>query len=159
MNELENLLGKELYEAVQKKIGNKGLLIDNGMLIPKHRFDCINISLKEHKEKVFSLQEENKKLAEENTILKEKIERYAFQNDELEVYRELSRYKLKNLEAVRSLLKIEGLHGNELKGAIRRQMSRLKKTDAYLFCEEEQAFILVPYSSIHKAEKKQCITQ
>ncbi len=154
MNELENLLGKELYETVQTKIGNKGLLIDDGMLIPKHRFDCINISLKEHKEKLFSLREENEKLAEENAALKEKIGNDAARRDELTVYRELGRYRLKNLEAVRSLLKTEGLHGNELRGAIRRQMSRLKKTDAYLFCDEAQAFVLVPYSSIHKAEKK-----
>lgn len=53
--ELENLLGKDLLAQVRQKLGNAKLLVDDGKLIPKHRFDCINISLKEHKERVREL--------------------------------------------------------------------------------------------------------
>ena len=54
MDELVKLLGNELYSQVKSKIGERGLIIDTGMLIPKHRFDCVNISLKEHKQTVIS---------------------------------------------------------------------------------------------------------
>ena len=65
MNTVEKILGKNLYEKVHEKLGDdKGLIIDDGMLIPKHRFDCINVSLREHKSAVQKLREENRLLSE-----------------------------------------------------------------------------------------------
>lgn len=39
MNKLEELLGKELYEAFVAKVGNTKVIIDDGSFIPKHRLD------------------------------------------------------------------------------------------------------------------------
>ena len=154
MSELEDLLGKDLFNAVRLKMGNLGLIIDNGMLIPKHRFDCINISLKEHKEKVITLSEKNEELKRENSELKKYKEKYISENDELLIYRELSEFKLKNITSVRSLININGLHGDELKAYVIKQVKKLKKTDSYLFYDENQKFILVPCGRIKKTEKK-----
>lgn len=41
------------------KIAFERTLIDDGKFIPKHRFDCINLSLKEHKVQVAQLKEVN----------------------------------------------------------------------------------------------------
>jgi len=154
MSELEDLLGKDLFNAVRLKMGNLGLIIDNGMLIPKHRFDCINISLKEHKEKVRTLSEKIEELKRENSELKKYKEENISENDELIIYRELSKFKLKNITSVRSLININGLHGDELKAYVIKQVKKLKKTDSYLFYDENQKFILVPCGRIKKTEKK-----
>ena len=68
MDELVKLLGNELYSQVKSKIGERGLIIDTGMLIPKHRFDCVNISLKEHKQTVIS---QKQRIAELERIAEE----------------------------------------------------------------------------------------
>ena len=71
MDELEKLLGLELFTRLKQKLGEIKLLIDDGKLIPKHRFDCINLSLKDHKEQVKELREKNATLENELKLKQE----------------------------------------------------------------------------------------
>lgn len=52
-----------------EQTGNDKTLIDEGKFIPKHRFDCINLSLKEHKAQVIQLKEVNADLNKQNQSL------------------------------------------------------------------------------------------
>jgi len=42
MNELETLLGAELFKTLTEKLGDKKIILDDGKLIPKSRFDEVN---------------------------------------------------------------------------------------------------------------------
>ena len=42
MEEIKQLLGDELFNSVTEKLGDKKLLIDDGKMIPKSRFDEVN---------------------------------------------------------------------------------------------------------------------
>lgn len=62
MQSLNEILGDELLSEVTTRLNGKKIIIDDGMIIPKHRFDCVNVSLRDHKQKVAQLSEENRKL-------------------------------------------------------------------------------------------------
>ena len=53
--------------------------------------------------------------------------------------------KPRNYEAVRSNIKADGLTGRKLDGSVRKQLTRLKNTDPYLFYGERM-YRLVPVS-------------
>ena len=57
MAELKDLLGEELFDQVTSKIGDIKLILDEGNLIPKYRFDEIN----ESKKNLQALLEQNNK--------------------------------------------------------------------------------------------------
>lgn len=42
MEEIEKLLGTELFTQVKEKIGDKTLIINDGKYIPKQKFDDLN---------------------------------------------------------------------------------------------------------------------
>lgn len=133
MNEVQRVLGDALYLAVQQKLNGQELYIDDGKLIPKHRFDCINISLREHKLLVKELQEENQQLklaAAESERLKQRAE---FAEEELEIYGLLSEAKARSYKALRSLLNTGGLHGAALIASVKKQIRKLRQSDRYLF--------------------------
>ena len=57
MAELKDLLGEELFNQVTSKLGDKKLVLDEGNLIPKYRFDEVN----ESKKNLQTLLEQNNK--------------------------------------------------------------------------------------------------
>lgn len=144
MNTVKELLGEELYKEVQDKLGgNKGLMIDDGMLIPKHRFDCINISLREHKKLVQELREENEKLRSQAARV-DKAERERDElARELTVARLIAKAKPRNYDAVRSNIKAGEFTGKRLETVVKKRLTELKKSDPYLFFGE-RLYRLIP---------------
>ena len=155
MNTVEEILGKELYAKVREKLGNdRGLIIDDGMLIPKHRFDCINVSLREHKALVQKLQEENRQLSEQLT----EFESIKLENSKLKREQRIMELiilsKPKNFNAVRSNIEVGESTGKKLDSVVNRRISELKKTDPYLFYGE-QKYRLIPVDEPIATEIKQ----
>lgn len=155
MNTVEEILGKDLYDKVREKLGNdRGLIIDDGMLIPKHRFDCINVSLREHKQLVQKLREENQRLL----VLIKDLENLKEENRELKREKRITELiisaKPKNFNAVRSNIEAGESTGKKLDTLIKRRISELKKTDPYLFYGE-QKFRLVPVDEPAETEIEQ----
>lgn len=144
MNTVKELLGEELYEKVREKLGDdRGLIIDDGMLIPKHRFDCINISLREHKKLVQELREENEKLRSQAARV-DKAERERDElARELTVARLIARAKPRNYDAVRSNIKAGEFTGKRLEAVVKKRLTELKKSDPYLFFGE-RLYRLIP---------------
>ena len=83
---LKEILGEELFSQVSEKLGDKKLLIDDGTMIPKSRFDEVNNQKKEYKEQVDTLNkareeankdlEKFKKAAEGNEVLQKQLSEY-----------------------------------------------------------------------------------
>lgn len=144
MNTVKELLGEELYEKVREKLGDdRGLIIDDGMLIPKHRFDCINISLREHKKLAADLREENAELRQKAERADGLERKSAGLERELRIAELIARSKPKNYDAVRSNIHAGEFTGKRLDAAVRRQLTELKKSDPYLFFGE-RLYRLVP---------------
>lgn len=143
MNTVKELLGDRLYAEVQKKLGNRGLMIDDGMLIPKHRFDCINISLREHKKLVAELRAENTDLRGNAERAAELARECAELQRELRIAELTAQAKPKNYVAVRSNIHAGEHTGKRLDASVRKQLTALRKSDPYLFFGE-RAYRLVP---------------
>lgn len=144
MNTVEELLGDDLYKEVQDKLGgNKGLIIDDGMLIPKHRFDCINISLREHKKLAADLRGENAELRQKAERADELERKCAGLERELRIAELIARSKPKNYDAVRSNIQAGEFTGKRLDAVVKRRLTELKKSDPYLFFGE-RLYRLVP---------------
>ena len=130
------------------------LPIYNGMLIPKHRFDCINVSLREHKALVQKLQEENRQLSEQLT----EFESIKLENSKLKREQRIMELiilsKPKNFNAVRSNIEVGESTGKKLDSVVNRRISELKKTDPYLFYGE-QKYRLIPVDEPIATEIKQ----
>ena len=147
MNTVESILGKELYGRVQEKLGtDKGLMIDDGMSIPKHRFDCINICLKDHKKLVADLRQENERIKARLGALDEIESELKELKAERCILELIMQAKPRNYAAVLSLIRATGLIGKKLEAAVRKQLLQLKETEPYLFYETEQLYRLVPVS-------------
>ena len=147
MQTVKHIHGEELFEKVQAKLGaNRGLLIVNGMLIPKYRFDCVNVSLHEHKRKV-ALLEQNLTAANERIADYERL-RNACEAAETEllILRTILAEKPKNCFAVRALIECGKLTGSKLVATIRKELKRLRQSEPYLFYGEDRTFRLVPVS-------------
>lgn len=145
MSTVKELLGDELYGEVQKKLGNKGLIIDDGMLIPKHRFDCINISLREHKKLVQELREENEELRARAARVDEAERELDKLARELTVARLIAKAGARNYDAVRSNIQAGLPTGKRHEAAVKKRLTELKKSDPYLFFGEG-LYRLVPVS-------------
>ena len=145
MNELKNLIGNELFDLVQKKVGKLRLIVDDGKLIPKHRFDCINISLKEHKEKCSELTNRIQELEKQNNELLFQESKIAKLNCENYILNALLQAKVLNHSYVRSLLKLEGLSYNSIRKVLNKRLNKLKETMPDLFYENNDMYVLVPY--------------
>lgn len=76
--DLKELLGEELYNQVQEKLGEKKIdIVNDGRWIPKDKFDTVNIEKKEYKDQVDTLNKELGKLQkqlEDNKDATETIE-------------------------------------------------------------------------------------
>lgn len=61
--DLKELLGEELYNQVQEKLGDKKIdIVNDGRWIPKDKFDTVNTEKKEYKDQVDTLSKELGKL-------------------------------------------------------------------------------------------------
>ena len=138
MSTVKEILGDEIYAQIADKLDGKSLLIDDGRLIPKHRFDCINISLKEHKQLVAELREK----ANAYDSLKHELDKV---KTELDVLTLIMRARPKNCIAVRANIKVGTLTGKKLERDVNKQLAALKASDPYLFIDEtECVYRLVP---------------
>jgi len=108
--------------------------------IPKHRFDCINLCLKETKE-----------LLRERTAEVEVLKGQAAGLDKLlldaKVETLLAIHGARNLTAVKALINFNNLALDKfgLVSGLEEQISTLKESQSYLFeSREESAYVLVP---------------
>lgn len=153
MDELEKLLGPELFTRLKQKLGDVKLLIDDGKLIPKHRFDCINLSLKDHKEQVKELREKNAALENELKSQKELQEKVKDLEKQVLIYSVISKSKARNIQTILPLLHVDDLFGMELVESLEKQIRSLRRSDSYLFTDGSELYRIVPYSKKEKTEK------
>lgn len=153
MDELEKLLGPELFTRLKQKLGDVKLLIDDGKLIPKHRFDCINLSLKDHKEQVKKLREKNAALENELKSQKELQEKVKDLEKQILIYSVISKSKARNIQTILPLLHVDDLFGMELVESLEKQIRSLRRSDSYLFTDGSELYRIVPYSKKEKTEK------
>ena len=152
MDELEKLLGPELFTRLKQKLGDVKLLIDDGKLIPKHRFDCINLSLKDHKEQVKELREKNAALENELKSQKELQEKVKDLEKQILIYSVISKSKARNIQTILPLLHVDDLFGMELVESLEKQIRSLRRSDSYLFTDGSELYRIVPYSKKEKTE-------
>ena len=153
MDELEKLLGPEMFIRLKQKLGDIKLLIDDGKLIPKHRFDCINLSLKDHKEQVKELREKNAALENELKSQKELQEKVKDLEKQVLIYSVISKSKARNIQTILPLLHVDDLFGMELVDSLEKQIRSLRRSDSYLFTDGSELYRIVPYSKKEKTEK------
>ena len=150
MDELEKLLGLELFTRLKQKLGEIKLLIDDGKLIPKHRFDCINLSLKDHKEQVKELREKNATLENELKLKQELQEKVKDLEKQVLIYSVISKSKARNIQTILPLLHVDDLFGMELVESLQKQIRSLQKSDSYLFTNGCELYRIV----LEKKKKK-----
>ncbi|EJO5347147.1 phage scaffolding protein [Clostridium botulinum] len=145
--DLKELLGEELYKQVIQKVGdNKIDVVNNGNWIPKDKFNTLNNQLKTANDTITTLKKDNK----ENESLQSKVGEYEtkvkdyekkIQNMQFNYSLEgaLKGANVRNTKAVKALLDLENvkLDGETLIG-ISEQIEAIKKTDGYLFNEEQK---------------------
>ena len=153
MDELEKLLGPELFTRLKQKLGDVKLVIDDGKLIPKHRFDCINLSLKDHKEQVRELREKNAALEKELKSQQELQEKVKDLENQVLIYSVISKSKARNIQTILPLLHVDDLFGMELVESLEKQIRSLRRSDSYLFTDGSELYRIVPYSKKEKTEK------
>lgn len=161
MEELEKILGLELYQKVMDRLSGKKLILDDGKLIPKHRFDCVNLCLngtkQELKEKICLAEcAQKSKINLEKLLLDSKIETA------------LALHMAKNSTAVKALIDFTNLK-LEQDGSVpglEEQILQIKENQNYLFeSQESLTYVLVPVKNndllnksitnyINKMEKK-----
>lgn len=155
MSELEDILGKELVAQIEKKIGQNKLIINDGKLIPKHRFDCINISLREHKEKCALQTREIEELKKKNNELLSLIDKHSQLISENYILKTLLEAKVIEYKQVRSLLKIEGLSYNTIRKVLNKRLNQLRDNEPDLFYEKDEMYVLVPYKKMIKRKSNE----
>ena len=141
MNEHSKNLNDKSTTANQQ---NK-FLVSNDKLIPKHRFDCINIALKEYKEKYIELQNKINNLEKINNELMSLINKKLKVEQENYILQHLLKSQVINYAYVRSLLKIERLSFSTVKKVLNKRLKELKQNKPYLFYTETASFMIVPF--------------
>jgi len=111
------------------------------LVIPKHRFDCVNLCLKETKELL-------RGRTAEVELLKDKIAELNKELFESKVETMLAVNGAKNIIAVKALIDFEVLEASGELSALEEQIALLKEQQSYLFeSREESAYVLVPVKS------------
>lgn len=132
--EKENEIGQAAAQNV------KTVAAQECLMIPKHRFDCVNLCLKETKqalrEKAHEVGQANIRATElEKALLTAKVETV------------LAIHRAKNLTAVKALIDFSDLrldHDGTVPG-LEGQVLRIKESQNYLFENQESpAYVLVP---------------
>lgn len=145
--DLKELLGEELYNQVIQKVGNNKIdVVNNGNWIPKDKFNTLNEQLKTANTTIGDLKKSNK----DNETLQTKVGEYETKVKEYEKQIQdmqfnyalegaLKGANVRNTKAVKALLNLENvkLDGETLIG-ISEQIEELRKSDSYLFSEEQK---------------------
>jgi hypothetical protein len=156
--DLKELLGDLYTPEIAAKVGDKKIaVVSDGNWFPKEKFDAVNTENKQLKETIKThetqletlktqaagneaLQKQIADLQAANTAatadLQKKLEQQAF---DFALEKALDKAKAKNPKAVKALLSVDKvkIDGENLIG-LTEQLDALKKSDAYLFGEEEQ---------------------
>jgi hypothetical protein len=168
MDELKKLLGDELFKQVETKLGDKKLLIDDGKLIPKTRFDEVNEKMKSYvnqldiqksefekqlksvNDQLKNLDDTTKLTAEQKESIKKLTEsNTAMQKDYSDKLKEQQKQHLidltlikaeaKNVKSVKALLDVSKISlDGENIIGIDDQLKSLKEKEAYLFGETKR---------------------
>lgn len=153
MENLNELLGEELYNKVSEKLGDKKLLINDGSYIPKSKFDETNTAKSQLKEQVGQLStqlESLKELSKGNTELEKKIadlqktntdweSKYQKSTVEAAIKLEAIKHNAINPEDILAFVKNSDLtidDAGKVKG-LTDQFTELKKNKAYLFQDDK----------------------
>ncbi|WP_291563704.1 MULTISPECIES: phage scaffolding protein [unclassified Clostridium] len=144
--DLKEILGEELYNQVIQKVGdNKIDIVSNGNWIPKDKFNALNDQLKTANATIGDLKKSNKdneELQTKVTDYETKVSEYEKQIQDMQfnyaLEGALKGANVRNTKAVKALLNLENvkLDGETLIG-INEQIEELKKSDGYLFIEEQ----------------------
>ncbi|WP_434304177.1 phage scaffolding protein [Clostridium botulinum] len=145
--DLKELLGEELYNQVIQKVGdNKIDVVNNGNWIPKDKFNTLNEQLKTATATITDLKKNNKDNGELQTKVTDyetKVKDYEKQIQDMQfnytLEGALKSANVRNTKAVKALLNLEGikLEGENVLG-LSEQIEALKKSDSYLFAEEQK---------------------
>lgn len=150
--DLRELLGEELFEQVQEKLGDKKIdIVNDGRWIPKSKFDDVNTEKNEYKEQIEGLNEELGKLkdkAKDNDDVTKKIEdlekEIEDKEKEMESIRKSNAIKLEVLKTnprdINDILphidsEIVKIEDGKVTG-LEEQLKDLKENKSYLFKEE-----------------------
>ena len=150
--DLKELLGGELFEQVQEKLGDKKIdIVNDGRWIPKSKFDDVNTEKNEYKEQIEGLNEELGKLkdkAKDNDDVTKKIEdlekEIEDKEKEMGKIRKTNAIKFEVLKAnpkdVNDIIphiddEVVKIEDGEIVG-LKEQIEKLKEEKAYLFKEE-----------------------
>ena len=129
---------------VKERVGTKlSVKTSEEQTIPKHRFDCINLCLKETKEAL-------RERTAEVDALRERVAELDKLLLDAKVETALALHWAKNLTAVKALIDFNkvALDCNGIVSGLEEQITLLKESQSYLFeSREELAYILVPVKS------------
>lgn len=146
--DLKELLGEDLYSQVTTKLGDKKIIIDDGNLIPKSKFDQVNEDKKVYKKQAEKLQTDlediSKKAGEVeglNTVITELKETLEAKDKEIadrefnySLDSALKDAKCKNTKALKALLDMDSIKYQDGKlDGLENQLNSLKESDSYLF--------------------------
>lgn len=153
MDKLKELLGEELFEQVQEKLGEKHKIdiVNDGRWIPKSKFDDVNIEKNEYKGQIDNLNKElgelKKKVKDDGEVTKKigELEKEIEDKEkEMEKIRKTNAIKFEVLKAnpkdVKDILphiddEVVKIEDGEIVG-LKEQIEKLKEEKAYLFKEE-----------------------
>lgn len=151
--DLREILGEEIFEQVQEKLGDKHKIdiVNDGRWIPKSKFDDVNEEKNKYKEQIKGLNEELGKLkdkAKDNDDVTKKIEdlEKEIENKEKEMQRirKTNAIRFEVLKAnpkdVNDIIphiddEVVKIEDGEIVG-LKEQIEKLKEEKAYLFKEE-----------------------
>ncbi|AWB31531.1 phage scaffolding protein [Clostridium botulinum] len=145
--DLKELLGEELYNQVIQKVGDNRIdIVSNGNWIPKDKFDALDEQLKNANTTITDLKKSNKDNEELQTKVinyETKVKDYEKKIQDMQfnyaLEGALKGANVRNTKAVKALLNLEGvkLDGENVLG-LSEQIEALKKSDSYLFAEEQK---------------------
>lgn len=155
--DLKELLGEELYNQVIAKVGdNKIGVVSNGNWIPKDKFNALNDQLKTANSTITDLKKSNTdnetlqtKVGEYETKVKDYEKKIQDMQFNYALEGALKGANVRNIKAIKALLNLENvkLDGESIIG-LKDQLEALKKSDSYLFAEEQQT----KFSGIHPVD-------
>ncbi|NFL75524.1 scaffolding protein [Clostridium sporogenes] len=145
--DLKEILGEELYNQVMQKVGdNKIDVVNDGNWIPKDKFNTLNEQLKTANTTIGDLKKnntDNEELQTKVTDYETKVKDYEKKIQDMQfnyaLEGALKGANVRNTKAVKALLNLEGvkLDGENVLG-LSEQIEALKKSDSYLFAEEQK---------------------
>jgi hypothetical protein len=145
--DLKELLGEELYNQVIAKGGDTKIdIVSNGNWIPKDKFNALNEQLKTANTTITDLKKgnaDNETLQTKVGEYETKVKTYEKQIQDMQFNHSLDgalkNANVKNIKAVKALLNLENVKvdGEAIIG-LSEQIEALKKSDSYLFGEEQE---------------------